>query len=880
MVWAFAPAAAHAAMPEAPALRWPDRPAPRAVAIPALRIPEDIKASTPLAPRKPRLIRTKQVVPAPASALPSEPARPRPAAAKAQALPPSRGSDIDVPVIVNDLQAGSVRVHVEAGDQSKAFDYRALMAILAPGLATDVVAELDAVAGGREFVPFQQTQGFKVPIRFDEDQLAIVVTVAPGLTRVQAVDLHPLHRSASVPVVTPAAASAYVNVRANAAYLEGHGGGVEPFRLDFDGAANIRGYVLEGRADYVSGNALQAWAMSVTQAPRWQRGDVRLVHDDVGHMLRYAAGDLSYPVSGFQSFQSMAGLSVARNFTLQPYNVFKPTGQSSILLTSASQVEVFVNGNRDRVLHLPAGHYSLSDFPVVDGVNDVHLLITDASGHVEAHTLSIFTSDNLLKSGVSAFAWNLGVPSTVTNGRIWYGHNLTFSGFDSYGLSDTLTVGGNVQGDADQQMAGATTVYQTAAGNVQLDMAGSRDRTYGDGTMARVQYSYADARRRNFDLALSYRDPGFQPLGVRGRATERYTAAVRYGQAFPGGIQASFGARLVNQRGPTPGAPGSSQWAYNANFSKAISRSLSINLTMGGGTDNPVSAFFSLSWVPGQPNGRRGQSSGNLSYDSASQTARADWNYNSTRHGHSLSTQLSAVSYGGTAGVEGDAEFAAYRYQAEAARVFNSDGTAEDQARFSTAVVFADGHVAVSRPVADSFALIYPNEDLRGHEIGINPSAYTEHDVTFAAVASKWGPAVLPDMEAYYDRPVTIDTRHIPAGFDVGASQLMLAPTYRSGVIVEVGTGADAYARGRLVISGRPVVLATGEVTGPKGYDRQIFTDRNGVFYAYGLTKGAYRLTVVGTQKPLDFTIVAARGKMVELGDLEVLPVVEQVTRQ
>ncbi len=865
------PAAARAAMFQTASLK-----------VPELRVPADILAAAAPPPRKvakARIVKVAQAMPAPPPPL-SSPARPasvKAAPVPVAAPPPSRGADIDVPLIVNDLQAGSVRVHVDPS-QAKSFDYKAVMAIVGPGLSPQAVAELDAVAGGRAFVPFQQTQGLKVPIRFDEDQLAVVVTIAPAYTRIHPVDLRPQYRSPSAEVVKPAVVSAYLNVRANAGYLEGPGGGMEPLQLDLDGAANIDGYVLEGRADYYSGNDLQSWAMNVEQSPRWQRGDVRLVHDDVGDMLRFAAGDLSYPVTGFQSFQSMAGFSVAKNFTLQPYNVFKPTGQSSILLTSPSQVQVYVNGNLDRVMHLPAGNYSLSDFPVVDGVNDVHLLITDASGRVEAETLSVFTDDNLLKQGVSAFAYNIGVPSTITNGRIWYGRNLTFSGFESYGISDRLTLGGNLQGDTDQQMAGATTVYEMPIGNVQVDAAVSHDRTYGNGGSAQVQYSYTDSRLRNFNLALSYRDAYFQPLGTRGRAADHYTAAIRYGQNILGGVQASIGARVVDERAPIEAAS-SSQVAWNANFSKAFSRSLALNVTLGGGAGEAVNAFVSLSWVPGRPNGDRSQQSGNFSYDSTSDAVRADWNYNANRAGNSIDAQLSAVSFGDKTGLGGSADFTTYRYEGYLARVVNSDGTIEDQARFGTAIVFADGHLALSRPVSDSFALIYPHEDLRSYDIGVNPSVYNANDVTFATVASKWGAGVLPDMESYYDRPVTIDTRHVPAGFDVGASQLVLAPTYKSGVIVEVGTGADAYVRGRLVMAGQALALASGMVTGPRGYARQIFTDRNGVFYAYGLSRGAYTLTLPGAQAPLNFTVAAAKGKMFDLGTLDVLPAKDPVSR-
>ena len=845
---------------------------------PSLRL-APLRTLPPEAVRRPRTIKAvATVAPEPVVLPPPPPPVQKVSVTVAKSLPP-RDVEIETPVLVNDLLIGRVQVRVDGVSQTKAFDYKALRALISDGLAPEVVAELDAMAGGRDFMPFQQTEAYKVPIRFDEDQLATVVTVAPAYTRVQPLQVRAPHRPDPATTVKPAAVSAYVNVRAAAGYDHGSmGAGAEPLRLNLDGAVNLKGWVVEGQGDYVSRNDTQG----TTAQPEWTRGNFRLVHDDVAHMLRFAAGDLSYPVTGFQGFQSMLGLSVARNFSLQPYSVFRPTGQSSILLTSPSQVEVFINGNRDRTLHLPAGNYSLSDFPVVDGVNDVHLLITDAAGRVEEHTLSIFTDDNLLRKGVQAFSYNLGLASTTVNNRITYGRDVTFSGFTRYGLTDVWTVGANAQGTTRQQMIGATSVTQGRLGNVQLDLAASHDEASGNGTSGRVQYSFIDPRQHTFDLALSWRDPYFNSLGQHGRALERYTVSARYGQKIFSDIQAAFGARLLNQRSLVPGERGQSQWAYSASFNKYVSSNLALAANFGGSTADHFNFFISLSWIPGHS--RSGsQQSVNASYDSASETARADWSWSSGRRDNSLSAQVALIQRRGQdMGLDADADYAGYRYEAGFQHATGWDGASFDQARFASSLVFADGRFALSRPVANSFALIYPHDDLKGHDIGINPTSLNEHDVSFEARADRWGAAVLPDMDAYYDRPIIIDTRHIPAGFDVGNSQVVLAPTYKSGIIVKVGSGADAYARGRITLAnGQPAALLGGQVTGTGGYDRQVFTDRNGVFYVYGLARGAYHLSLIGrTGQPLDFTIDQARGKMVDLGTFTLPESHDQVIRQ
>ena len=82
-----------------------------------------------------------------------------------------------------------------------------------------------------------------------------------------------------------------------------------------ENAINIHDWVFETDALYTEDGS-----------PEWQRGNTRFVRDDAERMWRYSAGDLSYPVAGFQRFQSMGGVAVTKDFTLQPYRITEPTG--------------------------------------------------------------------------------------------------------------------------------------------------------------------------------------------------------------------------------------------------------------------------------------------------------------------------------------------------------------------------------------------------------------------------------------------------------------------------------------------------------------------------------------------------------------------------
>ena len=82
---------------------------------------------------------------------------------------------------------------------------------------------------------------------------------------------------------------------------------------------NVMGWVLEGKTDVLEAGD-----------PGFQRGDVRLVRDDPANALRYIAGDITVPVSGaFQALVPLGGISVSRNFSLQPYRITASDGNAS-----------------------------------------------------------------------------------------------------------------------------------------------------------------------------------------------------------------------------------------------------------------------------------------------------------------------------------------------------------------------------------------------------------------------------------------------------------------------------------------------------------------------------------------------------------------------
>ncbi len=236
----------------------------------------------------------------------------------------------------------------------------------------------------------------------------------------------------------------------------------------------------------------------------------------------------------------------------------------------------------------------------------------------------------------------------------------------------------------------------------------------------------------------------------------------------------------------------------NLTWGKSIGRGASLNLTLDhrelstGQTENR--AFLSLMFTFPQQ-----RQSARFSYDSFTDTAQANWQYTSADSVGGVDASLGVQRQPNDYNVVGGARYTGYRAVASLSHdVTTPASNAENldsrtSLGFGTALVYADGQFAVSRPVQDSFAMVVPRLELAGQKIGVDwvrDSYYARAD---------WlGPAVLPSLSSYQVRTLTIDAPDLPLGYELGPSEYTVWPTYRSGTVIRIGTGATVLLSGVL----------------------------------------------------------------------------------
>ena len=722
-----------------------------------------------------------------------------------------------------------------------------------------VLSKIDQHKNSDGYLTIGDLRGAGIDARIDEVELLLILAIPVEMRSRQVIDLgNPGPRLAFAEAIHPADFSSFFNIQGNVDYLHqgapGENVGLQPLNMAFESATNLYGNVLQSDFTYSQ------------NSPRpLQRGDVSAIHDDPVNAVRYQAGDLAYPVTGFQSFQPIGGVTLARNFSLQPYRAVQPSGNEEFTLTSASRVEVFVNGQRTEILRLQPGRYNLLNFPFTQGANNVELRITDAAGRVSALALPFFFSNDLLAEGLSEFAYSVGVPSVDVDGaRKYRSGTPSVSAFHRLGLSDTLTVGGNFQGNNQQQLTGAEISTATPFGNFRLDIAGSHIDSVGNDLSSRLQYNFIEAQapdstNRALQLAATYTGPNFAPLGA---ATTNNVGVVN--PSNPVVLNLSMGYFQTLPYEITGGI------AISRQFERDLPDGSTVDLSFRRFLTPRISASVDLSRndIPTLPKDYRALLTLTLqfdkdrqfvttSYDTRRNTSTVNWQYLPPADVRFPAANVNLSNSDSQRLAGGQVSYNTSRLETTLTRdeTFSNGSAGGNVERrsslgFGTAFLFADGHYTIGRPVADSFALIVPHPALAGLTVGADPVTIGDEKVPdhYLAEADLFGPAALSNMPAYQVNATKVVVPDLPVGYTLGPDQFQTVPSFHSGAVIEVGTDAVVVLDGILADrNGKRLSLAAGEieeVSAGGGKLLTFFTNRAGRFRIDGMKPGNYQLSI------------------------------------
>jgi outer membrane usher protein len=742
---------------------------------------------------------------------------------------------------------------------------RALQPYLLPERLADLTARIDA--NGALSADAIRESG--IDFFFDAAHLEARAGIPASGRPVTSMDLARRPEKDSVKEVPPATLSGYLNLLAGRDYIREYSGGDliggaprwHPPVFDFDGAIRAHDTVLEGVVTYRGQDIVP-----------FQRQDFRLVYDLPEERVRTSFGDINYGIRDFQNYQRMGGVSVSRKVELQRSRASAPSAAKILLLERNSRVDVWINGERYQTLELSPGRYDVRNFPLALGTNDVLLHVTDEVGREEDVRFPFVFDSSLLGEWEQDFSYAAGFLSQVTpNGRSYDVHKPAFSFYHDAGITNQITAGGTAQGSERQQTFGADARWATEFGTVRGDVSGSRADFAGAGSAARLQYRHANTVARgdvrSWTALATYRSPAFTMLGDTAASNPfALELGMVYGRRLLWDVFGSLGVgRQLGRAGQPDGA--TADLSLHRSFDRGLMASVALSRrsAAAGQTENRV--VMSLVW-------NFGLHTLTASQDSAAGTSRLQWHHSASRRVRSIDSDVLFSRDRSSEMTQSELRYRDYRFSAGAAGSIEQDRAPEVLGRrhvslnLGTALAFADGHVALSRPITDSFVMVSPHPSLSGQTIEVNAG-----DGIPAAKTGPLGPGVLPEMLSYEEHRVELSAPDLPPWADLGPQPRYVYPGYRSGTLMVAGSGQTVIVEGMLVDdAGRPLSLEPGDLESldePSAPPRGFFTAKTGRFAVEGLKPGKLRLVLRNyPDRPIVFVISAGRTGIVDVGTL------------
>lgn len=742
------------------------------------------------------------------------------------------------------------------GDDRLIVDAPAFLALLKPSLAPDVWSRLATAVGPRQEISGEELAALGFTVAYDQATFGLKLSLAPELRPRRTISVTGGYGPTIGALAEPSPFSAYVTAYGNIDYVHrGFDRGLATPNIQLDSAIRYRGLVLENEASVQD---------------RFSRQATRLVYDDLARTARYSAGDLEPISRGFSGVSPMAGASIVRVYSdLEPQRNIQPRGQRSFTLVRPSTVETFVNGQSVQQTRLNPGTYNISDFPFAQGSNDVRLVIRDDTGAENVISFSINFDRSLLAKGLSEFGLYAGVRAPFRISSRTYTDTPIASGFYRRGFTDELTAGGNFQVSTNGGVGGVEVIWAAPVGTIGVNLAASNIDRIGNGYALNVGYERIFGSGSNVKSLTATFQTTSRDFATPSNAIASNPFAYEIGASYSQGIARDHYVSLDGYysigRGSTP-----NQVTTRATYGWRSNRR--ILLTAEAAYERrPSQHGFGLRIALTYRFDR--ESSAQAEADTLRDRQRLTYQRAEGRGVGAYNVSANVDRNDDAVGLNGTATYIGNRAEIGAAHLtaFSTDnGNIIDQRtsfRFGTSLAFAGGHVALSRPIYDSFAIVAPHKSLDGATVYVDPRE--DRDL---ARSGLFGGAVAPDLSPYFPRVLTYDVPKAPAGYNLGTGTVTLVPPYRSGYFVEVGSDYSVTYTGILRRrDGAPVSLLAGkaiELARPQRAPVGLFTNRAGRFVAEGLRPGKWRIEFPNQDEQFVIEVPADAKGLVDGGEI------------
>ncbi len=523
-------------------------------------------------------------------------------------------------------------------------------------------------------------------------------------------------------------------------------------------------------------------------------GPVRLLSQitvsDRENVRELVIGDSFVATGALGGGATVGGVTLQRNFALDPYLVRVPRLGYQGTVMAPSTVDVYVNNVLVRRVPVAPGQFNLQGVAPLSGAGNVRYVINDPLSRQSDVAFEYYATSTVLRPGLSEYAGSAGfVRQKYGQASFDYGAPVLLGRY-RLGLTNSLTTGARAELLRHRASFGSELTLAGKVGELNCASAASVD---DDGPVRRGSAGqmgyYYQARRVSLRAVAKYTSPYYATANLApsdDRALSEYSASSGIAVGPRVSFSAQVGLAISRDLGPRASLSVTQNWQ--------ITNQISLQL-LGSRSDNRL---------------------GDTQYDAfLTLNLNLAGNHMTSLSGHTGSTSSDATASVikpiiGTTGIgyQGSATIGPTRRYVAAvqaqnslihaeASYFNEQGRSHSLINASGTLVYVEGAgVFASRPIDQSFAVA----EVRGVP---NAAAYLNNQEVSRTNGS--GVAFIPNLLPYYGNRIRIDDSNLPADLEIDDGEVVVAPPPHGGARVIFESRRLRLVRGRLDPRGLPL---------------------------------------------------------------------------
>jgi outer membrane usher protein len=240
-----------------------------------------------------------------------------------------------------------------------------------------------------------------------------------------------------------------------------------------------------------AGNLLFSSA-SLSSKGKGVRGMTNFTINERETRRRMIFGDTLAQTGNLGSAVFLGGFTLQRNYDLDPYAITAPRlGFSGTTLTP-STLDVYVNGSRVRSEQIAPGSFQINNLRVGGGQGTATYVLRDVFGNEQTISMPYYIASSVLAKGLDEFSYSLGMMRDNFASESWDYHRPALMGRHRYGITNNMTLQARLEASDRVISGGPAVTAVTQFGQMELEIAGSGERsaTGGGGLAAFASYTY------------------------------------------------------------------------------------------------------------------------------------------------------------------------------------------------------------------------------------------------------------------------------------------------------------------------------------------------------------------------------------------------------